>query len=98
MNGVRCFRRKDAGTERRGVWIMTRPPTCRGVFFHGDRKETQAPAYSVDDLADAGGFCEEITPEQVLVELESWPEARQEAVRIFERHNSTMTIERANDA
>lgn len=60
----------------------------RGIFFHGEREECQGPRWSLSELS-AGVplfIVEEITPEGCLIELESWPEAVEQARKIFERH------------
>ena len=82
---VRCFRanRNDGG--RCGVWIYTRPSGFRGVFFHGGREETQAPRYAVQDMP-VFDHQEEITPEEAIQELRTWPEAQKEALEIINRH------------
>lgn len=89
----RCFRRiRDDGDPKRcGVWVMTRPTGRRGVFFHGDKEDIQAPLYSVEELdrmATRGGFLpvEEITEEEALKELESCPGGQEEMRRVFARH------------
>jgi hypothetical protein len=85
---VRCFRRKNKGKLRRGVWLMTRPDGFRGMFVHGDRDDVQAPEWSVEQLA--GGATpfevEEITPEEAVAELAGWPDAVRAALAAFERH------------
>ena len=90
---VRCFRRLhyDQCGDRHGVWLMTES-RC-GVFYHGDREESQTPRYTVEELAkwsemQGDGFLDiqEISPEGALVELASWPAARDEAIGIFLRH------------
>ena len=86
---VRCFRKVEKGGVRRGLWLMTRPSGARGVFFHGDHCEIQAPACRLEDFesGDTPWHTEEITPEEALAELEpSWPEAAEQAREIFERH------------
>ena len=88
---VRCFRRADAvgSRGRRGAWVFTRPEyDGRGAFYHGSRDEIQAPRWTPQDLmgGDALVEAEEITPEQVLEELANWPEARDHARKVFERH------------
>ena len=55
----------------------------RGCFFHGDREETQAPAWTVGDLQDKH---ERITPEQAIEELATWPAAQEQAMEIFNRY------------
>jgi len=88
---VRCFRRPREG-GRRGIWLMT--GSRRGVFFHGNREEAQTPEYTISELErmveDVDGkdwfHVEEITPEETIEELESWPEAQRDAMRIFGRH------------
>lgn len=86
-SGVRCFKHpRDEG--RCGVWIMTRPlveSSKRGIFFHGDREEIQAPAWSIATLVACGKVVE-ITPDEALNELASWPEGQQEARKVLERH------------
>jgi len=91
LTTVRCFRRlrEEIEDKRRGVWLMT--SNNRGVFFHGDREEAQVPRFTLEELEtmskehDAFG-ADEIPPEGALKELEDWPEARDEAMRIFRRH------------
>lgn len=89
---ARCFRRSVAGDDGRpGIWVMTGP--ARGAFFHGDRKEVQAPCRSVDELATGRlypaptpGIVQEVSPEDVLDLLANWPEAQEDARQIFARH------------
>lgn len=91
---VRCFRRvRDDGEPGRcGIWLMTRPSGYRGVFYHGDDEYRQAPRYTVEELSEwaktGKGFLQvvEITPEEALAELKSWPEAQKDAIAVFERH------------
>lgn len=87
---VRCFRRRENGTLRHGIWVMTRKIGSRGLFVHGDRNEIQAPRYTVEELGSwvNGGFIDvdEITPAEVLAELLSWPEAADEVQQCFDRH------------
>lgn len=83
---VRCFRRPRDDGKRCGIWLMVGEK--RGVFFHGDREEVQGPLLSVSDMEQAIEFCEEITPEEALKELESWSEAQVSAKRMFERHKA----------
>ncbi len=86
---VRCFRRlKDKPhTTRCGIWLMTGPR--RGAFFHGDREEVQTPQYSIKQLETNKGLfqIQEISPEEAINELESWPRAQEEAIVIFKRHS-----------
>ena len=92
---VRCFRRlhDEVREGRRGVWLMTRPTGSRGIFFHGDREEAQAPRYTVEELERLEAAqgkdwfqVQEIPPDAALDELASWPAARAEAMNIFARH------------
>ena len=90
---VRCFRHlfDDQCDGRHGVWLMTE--SRRGVFYHGDREESQTPRYTLDELSEwsemqGEGFLDvqEIPPEVALAELASWPAAHDEAMGIFLRH------------
>ncbi len=88
---VRCFRRTPPGKLRPGIWVMTRESGHHGLFIHGTRNEFQAPRYSVEELtrwSTEGGFLpvEEITPDDVLHELEDWAEAQIELRAVFERY------------
>jgi hypothetical protein len=69
--------------------------THRGIFFHGDREESQTPRYSLTELENmtqepcpGQGYpdVQEIPPEAALHELKSWPEAVELAKRVFQRH------------
>ena len=84
---VRCFRRRSKGELRHGIWIMTRKTGYRGMFIHGDYNEIEAPKYTVEDLAEwNGGFVDEISPEEALQEVSSWPKGMDEVQRCFDRH------------
>lgn len=84
---ARCFARNrpEAG-KRRGVWVMTKEN--RGVFYHGDREETQAPQWDISDLKVMDDVVE-ITPEEALKELENCPECKAHMERTFARHPSS---------
>jgi hypothetical protein len=86
---VRCFRRRDKGELRHGIWVMTKE--ARGLFVHGDHNTFDAPKWTVFDLENGSMLCqvEEITPQQVLQELSNWPEAVQEVQRCFDRHRKS---------
>lgn len=101
MNEItaRCFVRlrdehEEKPSKRRGVWIMTRYTGSRGMFFHGDREETQAPRYTIEELSkwsvEGNGFIpvKEITPQELLDELASWPEGKRAATSILKRHGA----------
>jgi hypothetical protein len=84
---VRCFKRCERGKLRHGVWVMTRPSGARGMYVHGDRNEIQAPAYTVETLQQMNGdFVEEITTDEALQLVESWPDAHSSVLAAFERH------------
>ena len=87
---VRCFRRRDKGDLRHGVWVMT--GEARGIFFHGDRNSIDAPKWTIFDLENGSFFIsvDEITPQQVLDELTDWPEATREVQRCFDRHKKVV--------
>lgn len=95
---VRCFRRIPGGKLRHGVWLMTQPVGYRGMFVHGDKDEVEPPQFTVEQLAEGDMKAwkrltdlfrvEEITPEQALAELASWPEAATAAQACFARHPS----------
>ena len=93
MYNVRCFRTKGRdeahGDGRYGIWIMTRPgdpDSTRGIFFHGRRKEHQAPRYSINELDDGEWSGVAITHDEALAFLSEWPEAQRELLEIFDRH------------
>ena len=86
---VRCFRskRQDGSVKRRALWVMTRPSGCRGIFFHGDRTEVEAPVYTVCELEKMTKFgIEEVTSREALAELADWPEGRRSLQKILDRH------------
>lgn len=90
---VRCFRRKDKGTLRRGIWAMTGGvDSCRGMFIHGNCAEIQGPDYTMAELIRAGTEggalldIEEITPEEALAEVANWPAGQDELRAAFARH------------
>ena len=65
----------------------------RGVFFHGDREETQPPRYTTLELEEMNGLqgqewfhVAEITPEEALYELNSWPAGQDHAMKVFEMY------------
>lgn len=84
---VRCFRTREKGSKRHGVWIMTQ--NHRGLFVHGGRDEIQSPAWSVSDLLSGCGNAEEITPAQALQEVGNWPEGARDVQRCFDRHRKS---------
>ena len=92
---VRCFRRDGKGKLRSGLWLMTRPKGRRGAFFHGERDEIQTPHYTLEELSDwstrPDGFIrvQEITPAELLAELENWPRGLEMAQDIIDRHRSS---------
>lgn len=94
LTKLRCFRRvRDVEKNpcRHGMWVMDRRNT--GVFFHGDHDEIQAPRYTVDELETLSSNdgtdwfkTEEISPQQVLSELEGWPYAQSVMHRLIAAH------------
>ena len=92
---VRCFRRDGKGKLRHGMWLMTRLEGRRGIFFHGERDETQAPQYTLEELSEwstrEDGFLRvtEITPAELLAELANWPRGQVAAQEMLERHRSS---------
>jgi len=90
---LRCFRRRRDDDGRCGIWLMLDEYT--GEFFHGDREEVQVTRHMTSELERwaktgrgyLGGVIEEVTPEQVLKELESWPEGREYVDKLFERYS-----------
>ena len=87
---LRCFKRKEKGEFRHGIWLMLEGR--RGEFFHGERDETQAPRHTLDELvkwSETGkGFLnvEEISLKQVLFELGTWLEGRRLALKLFREY------------
>jgi len=75
---------------------MTRKLGYRGAFFHGDHDEIQPPGHTVEELAkwssEGRGFfaVEEITPYDLLRELETWPAGREQAEKILRRHDADL--------
>jgi len=97
---VRCFVTRDVNeiTNRRGVWLMTRPTGYRGAFYHGGRLELQAPRHTIEELSEwAAGSPDEwdlgvdkIMPEEALAEMDKgWPEAKEHMNEVFARHPCT---------
>ena len=70
----------------------------RGIFFHGDREESQAPRWTISDLKheerdfknrkDWTISIQEISCDDALRELTSWPAAREQAKEIIARHKT----------
>jgi len=86
---LRCFRTASKGEKRYGLWIYTKER--RGVFYHGDRNEVQAPKWNVGDVVKRfpdGAEGVEICPRRLLMLLRDWPKAVADAKATFERHKN----------
>lgn len=78
---VRCFMRRTRSSLRRAMWVMV--DSSRGVFVDGDRNRTQDAKASVSQLLGEMHFVDEVSADDVLKELESWPQCREMMRSLF---------------
>ncbi len=81
---LRCFRRRDKGKIRHGVWVMTE---STGLFIHGDRNEIQISRYNTATLEADSAFTEEISSEEALREIASYPDAVTKVQQCLDGHD-----------